>query len=892
MQSYLDDAGWEPPPRSPSIGPHGPPPDPPVDVDNNVDRPEQRAYIYEQLSRPTHITPFPEASAGAPLPDPRAANAYEAFQSSVDNDANLYAPFVSRLDWEFARWAKMRGPGSTAVSELLSIEEIPALLGLSFKNSQELNAIIDTRLVSGRPRFIRREIVVADEAFDVFYRDIISCVRALFGDPEFTSLLVFTPERHYADVDRTHRVYFDMHTGKWWWRQQKEMERRNPGATIIPIIIASDKTQLTLFGSKTAYPVYLTIGNLPKDIRRKPSRRGQILLAYLPNSSLSHITSKAARRRAISNLYHVAMSRIMRPLRSAGIDGISLASGDGIWRRGHPIFAVHVGDYLEQILVAGCKMGECPKCPIPPTELGESTDCDRPLRDFRKVVEALQTVDEGPRAFARACREAGIKPIQEPFWANLPFVNVYQAITPDVLHQLSQGVIKHIISWIISAYGADEIDARCRRFPPNHHIRLFLKGVSKLQRVTGNEHADMCRFLLGLIIGLPLPNGASSVDLAHAVRALLDFFYLAQYPAHTDDTLDLLRTALQDFHNHKHVFIALGIRAHFRLPKLHSLDHYVLSITLFGTTDNYDTQYTERLHIDFAKEAYRSTNKKDEFPQMTLWLERREKILRHDAYVRWRCGATVSSPSGGNDIRSRIRITRSPSVKSITLAAACGRYGADFLQDALARFVVRFRDPRLPTNDVEAASIAVRVRPNWRISTFHKIRFVLEDAQRLGVMEDLADVAHARPERRDRRGRHVPGRFDTVLVKEQGDGMTGLRCYRVGRVRILFKLRKGAADELFGPAIIHPGHLAYVEWFTAFTQPGAGHCLHHISRCRGPAGERLADVIELRKMRRSCHLFPDFGNAAPRDWTSSTVLDLCDEYFFNVYSDRHMYMSA
>ena len=67
-----------------------------------------------------------------------------------------------------------------------------------------------------------------------------------------------------------------------------------PGATIIPIIISSDKTQITLFRNKMAYPVYLTIGNLPKSICHKPSQQGQILLAYLPSTHLLHITIKAA----------------------------------------------------------------------------------------------------------------------------------------------------------------------------------------------------------------------------------------------------------------------------------------------------------------------------------------------------------------------------------------------------------------------------------------------------------------------------------------------------------------------------------------------------------------------------------------------------------------------
>lgn len=116
-------------------------------------------------------------------------------------------------------------------------------------------------------------------------------------------------------------------------------------------MISSDKTQLTTFGNKTAYPVYLTIGNLPKEIRRKPSRRGQILLAYLPTTSLEHIKNKSARRRAVANLFHACMKRILEPLEDAGENGILLTSADGKVRRCHPILAVYVGDYPEQLLV-------------------------------------------------------------------------------------------------------------------------------------------------------------------------------------------------------------------------------------------------------------------------------------------------------------------------------------------------------------------------------------------------------------------------------------------------------------------------------------------------------------------------------------------------------------
>ena len=92
-------------------------------------------------------------------------------------------------------------------------------MGLSYSSANELNRIIDENLQS-RPRFERQEIVVAGEAFDVYFRDIFQSIRSLYGNPEFSSVLVFAPECHYLDADQTNRLYHDMHTGKWWWETQ------------------------------------------------------------------------------------------------------------------------------------------------------------------------------------------------------------------------------------------------------------------------------------------------------------------------------------------------------------------------------------------------------------------------------------------------------------------------------------------------------------------------------------------------------------------------------------------------------------------------------------------------------------------------------------------------
>ena len=85
---------------------------------------------------------------------------------------------------------------------MLITRQVSDTLGLSYKNSHELNSIID-KLPGRCPTFIHKEIVLAGEAFDIFYRDIMECICALYGDPEFARHLIFVPERHYMDKERS-----------------------------------------------------------------------------------------------------------------------------------------------------------------------------------------------------------------------------------------------------------------------------------------------------------------------------------------------------------------------------------------------------------------------------------------------------------------------------------------------------------------------------------------------------------------------------------------------------------------------------------------------------------------------------------------------------------------
>ena len=48
----------------------------------------------------------------------------QQYSSAINDASNPWAPFSSEIDWKVVRWAKLRGAGSTAFSDLLAINGV------------------------------------------------------------------------------------------------------------------------------------------------------------------------------------------------------------------------------------------------------------------------------------------------------------------------------------------------------------------------------------------------------------------------------------------------------------------------------------------------------------------------------------------------------------------------------------------------------------------------------------------------------------------------------------------------------------------------------------------------------------------------------------------------
>ena len=91
-------------------------------IDDTESAAPSRISIHDRMRANPYITRFPGGKAGMPI-----VQTYDTSERVYEGSlggGDVWQPFVSRRDWEVARWAKLRGPGAAAFNEFLHIEGV------------------------------------------------------------------------------------------------------------------------------------------------------------------------------------------------------------------------------------------------------------------------------------------------------------------------------------------------------------------------------------------------------------------------------------------------------------------------------------------------------------------------------------------------------------------------------------------------------------------------------------------------------------------------------------------------------------------------------------------------------------------------------------------------
>jgi hypothetical protein len=571
----------------------------------------------------------------------------------------------------------------------------------------------------------------------------------------------------------------------------------------------------------------------------------------------------------------------------------------------------------------------CPECKVLPTEWGDH--CPHAKRDVDETLDYINRYQEerkNPQFKHDFEKKLGLRPVP-PFWAGLPHTDIFEAFTPDILHQLHKGVFKdHLVSWCTAVVGEKEMDARFKSMPSHPDVRHFKQGISMVSQWTGGEHKEMEKVFAGLMAGHAEP------AVIKTATAVVDFIHLSSLECHTTESLAAMDTALDVFHENKQIFLDLGARSqgHFNIPKIHSMDHYTPKIRLFSSADGFNTEAPERLHIDYAKEGYRASNKKDYIAQMTTWLQRQEAVDRFTAYLAWCKDALQKMPHSTIALPPtpppseepaeicRIAVPSNPAPTPTPVAsrpAASSTISASAASPTTTLSLVAYKIAKNHPTELRNVDVASIINPDTinarqfipaiqsylqkhassfipqpfdRFALFKRITITLPSIPQVSNLK-LRNVVRASPPVAAVPGTRNHGErayqdFALIRTGEPNpvtDG-TALEGLRVAQVRVLFSFPS------YYPAPFDTAKpLAYIEWFTPFSrlEPGSDfYVVRHSTRQRRP----YAEIVELDRIARNCFLSPRSGaGKTDRRWTTEAVADLCPVFYFNPHLDLHTF---
>ncbi|KAK6981199.1 hypothetical protein R3P38DRAFT_3333863 [Favolaschia claudopus] len=420
-----------------------------------------------------------------------------------------------------------------------------------------------------------------------------------FRDPRLSEM-DFAPKQVFFDDKRE---YKDFMSGNWAWRQADIIvqDPKAHGSTFVPVILGSDKTTVSVAtGQNEYYPLYMSNGLVHNGVRRA-HRNAVTLIGFLaiPKNSTEFRTFRR-------NLFHGSLRQTLQSLKP-GMETPEVAFfGDGHYRRVVYGLGPYIADYPEQVLLACVVQGRCARCTAPRTDL----DGPGGRRSQLHTEHLFEALDHGTM-----WDTYGVVPDVLPFTWDFPRADIYELLSPDLLHQVIKGTFKdHLVTWVGGYLEAEhgkpeakkimaDIDRRIAAVPPFPGLRRFPEGRG-FKQWTGDDSKALMK------VYLPAIEGHVPPQMLRALSAFLDFCYLVRRNVINETTLLEIDAALARCYHERAIFVESGVCPDgFCLPRQHSLTHYRYLIQEFAAPNGLCSSITESKHIKAVKQPWRRSSR-------------------------------------------------------------------------------------------------------------------------------------------------------------------------------------------------------------------------------------------------------------------------------------------
>ncbi|KAG1868634.1 hypothetical protein F4604DRAFT_1584510 [Suillus subluteus] len=811
----------------------------------------------------------PESGSIYGFDHPNTFQRMKDHEYEAHREHNVYYPFADRDEWELAKFLS-DNLNQGQMTRFLKLSWVKARKPPAYKSAPQLLTFMDA-LPKGpkwRCTTIQTEGYITTHPVHLIWRDALEVTQHIFGNPVFTNDMEFDPyeiydngEREFGEWMSTLRAH-DIQACFFFFllkARSNDSDQLPRGATIVPIVLASDKTPVTRqTGGLEMHPTFLTIANIRSDIRMKATVHAWSCVAYMPIPQFVCHPDFASLLQA--RVWHRCMDIVFQNVKSAAATGTQMVDPVGNLRYSFTPLVAYTADLPKQQLIACVSKNASPH--------------------FQEEAKVLL-----------------LSGVQLPFWRDWRFSDPALFLAPDILHTLHKFFFDHVVKWCKEAVGADELDTRFRSQHKRIGTRHFGQGITHVVQMTGREHREIQRTIVPTIAGVV------DTNFVRAVRALIDFIYQAQSPTFTPSSISTMNASLQEFHHFKGSITlaearrgASGPIDHFQIPKLELLTSFGRAIPNISAILQYTADRTSHQRSTFTQQIVRILDREDSARQFDLYAFLRstnsslnnlivnefDEVVDMDPAFAWIARIApedLSRFKGPRPVRNHFL----KGLLSDDSVAAFHVTVSSDLADKTAVFLTQHY--MLPDFSQQLRSLIERVDgvgsrfQNRLLKVWYKFRLQLRSSLRPLLVMPSQQVQAYPPS-----DTHHLGNCDIVLLRTQGDDI-------IAQVRMIFGLSMRGAG--LPPALAQP--FIYVQPFEIVAQPRDDPAvfMYRVKRqfVTGPDGTRVRAgmIFPLVDVTHAIELIPVYDVRANRGITSATCLELYDTFYLNNFSDKEWY---